>query len=306
MNPLRSLYERLTPIPVRAKLSFCRLVVTDRVARGRWIRTRRATRALKRGRFLAETPLPHARLVVDLRDVGVGLPIYIKRAYEEPETAFIRSTIRPGMVVYDVGANIGYTTTLAASLVGPTGLVAAFEPHPHNYGLLDRNVASNRFAQVRPFNVALGAAQGILSLYESDTNFGDHQLYGVPGEERQSVEVKVERLDDVCAREKLPPPDFIKIDVQGYEPFVLQGMEEILRRNRPLIVLAEYWPWGMRRAGAEPNAMIAPFRDADFTAAVVGPDGQIADSEWSRVEAELTAVDEQNESLYVNVVFRRG
>ena len=81
------------------------------------------------------------RMYLDTRDTGVAPHLIMNGVYEEFETQVFRSMVKPGMVVLDVGANIGYYTLIAADLVGEQGRVYAFEPHPSNYDLRVRNIA---------------------------------------------------------------------------------------------------------------------------------------------------------------------
>src|SRR5438552_19014271 len=95
------------------------------------------------GRLVADVGTPGGALYVHLLDLGVGRPLYTGQAYEADETALLQRTLKPGMTVVDVGANIGYMATLAARCVGPAGRVLAIEPDPGNAELLAANIARN-------------------------------------------------------------------------------------------------------------------------------------------------------------------
>ncbi len=99
--------------------------------------------------------IEHATIYVDLRDNGVGRPIFVERDYEPTERAFIQSVVKSGMVAYDIGTNIGYMATLLGQCVGHSGRVIGFEPDPHNYSLAQKNVAHNSMSQVTVYNCAL-------------------------------------------------------------------------------------------------------------------------------------------------------
>jgi FkbM family methyltransferase len=218
------------------------------------------------GRPIVRARLPAGELFVDLRDIGVGQPLYYGGKFEPSETQFISRHLRSGMTMIDVGANLGYHTAHAARLVGPGGRVLAIEPDPYNFALLKRNIAWNKLDQVTPLNVALGAKGGAANLYCSRENLGDHRLFSGPGDGRKSVQVPVVRLDDLCEEHGLAGVDLVKMDVQGYEPYVLQGMQQTLAANPRLVVVAEFWPLGMEAAGSSVEEFFAAFEPHGFAA----------------------------------------
>lgn len=95
--------------------------------------------------------------------------------YEQGTTALCKKILRPGMTVVDVGAHIGYYTRLFARLVGPHGKVYAFEPHPDNFAILQRNV--RKFKNVVPVQAAVLDKEGEISLYESSIGTASHSLF---------------------------------------------------------------------------------------------------------------------------------
>ncbi len=141
----------------------------------------------------------------------------------EPElVAFLIRAIRPGDTVVDAGANVGLFTMLMSRLVGPSGLVHAFEPHPDTAGRLDRNVALNKAVNVTVHELALWDTNRDLTLYTCfEPGLASLRPYdGWTG----SRTVRTERLDRV-----LPvPPRLIKLDVEGSELAALKGCEKWL------------------------------------------------------------------------------
>ncbi len=134
---------------------------------------------------------------------------------------FFRAYLKLGDRVVDVGANIGDTVLTASPLVGEKGKIYAFEPHPRIYGYLKKNLALNRVHRVETHNVALGVTPG--QIFFSDNRRDD--MNRVNGEQG-GFEVKVERLDDlISATERV---QLLKVDVEGYEKFVLAGAEKLL------------------------------------------------------------------------------
>jgi FkbM family methyltransferase len=189
---------------------------------------------------------PGLRLFVDLSDVAIGLNV-ARKGYEPREVAFVKRTLQPGAVVLDVGANIGFYTVLAASLVGPGGHVYAYEPVPANADLLERSLRENSFeSRVTLARAVVGDRAGLqrlihLPLHKNARNSGGSYLApqdAPPPRGHDVLQVPMLRLDELDLRR---PVRFIKIDVEGAEPLVFRGARSLLARDRPLI-LAEINP----------------------------------------------------------------
>ncbi|HUZ74224.1 MAG TPA: FkbM family methyltransferase [Stellaceae bacterium] len=158
----------------------------------------------------------------------------------------------------DVGANIGLTTIPIAR----RGAVAckAFEPEPATFRYLTRNVHQNCAAgNVETYNLALYDQRGSVAFELADDNFGDHRIRRVDhdgsfGEARRRViTVPAERLDDVVNAAQLAPPVVVKIDTQGAECHVLCGGRAVLAAAA--LVAFEFWPYGLRRLGGDPDTL---------------------------------------------------
>ena len=151
----------------------------------------------------------------------------------------------------DVGANLGYFTCLLGKLAGPTGIVLSVEPEPNNLKLLENNIAINLLTEkIKVFPVALGAEVGTatLNLYKN-SNRGRHSLInkGTGG----TIEVPIRKLDDLVDETFFPGQriDFLKIDVEGYEPFVVQGGLNTLYRVDNMVM--EYAPFLLKNSNAD-------------------------------------------------------
>ena len=172
------------------------------------------------------------------------------------ERAFFESQIKPGMNIAEAGANIGVYTIQLSRLAGPEGRVFAFEPDPHLFACLCENLDRAEVTNVEAHHCALGSAPGKLSLAWDGLNSGDTHL----SREAQAgaAQVDVARLDTVLAGKRV---DFFKLDVQGWELEVLRGMNELFSEIPTLRLFVEYWPAGLRRAGTEPAALLAFFKE---------------------------------------------
>ena len=181
------------------------------------------------------------RLWVDLGDYGVSRGAMIGH-YEPIETGFVQSVLKPGQTFIDIGANIGWFTTLAGQIVGAAGRVYAFEPRPNTCERLRMTVAENGYRHVEVRQAALGPAPGrmtVASLVRMRNPGGTWLLATETllanlreGEGYERFEVDVIRLDDLA----LESCHLVKIDIEGAEQLALSGAVETLKRFRPIIV----------------------------------------------------------------------
>jgi FkbM family methyltransferase len=156
-------------------------------------------------------------------------------SYEWQKQMLFVNMVRPGSVVFDIGAHVGYYTLLAAELVGKSGQVFAFEPAPRNLGYLRKHVQLNHCQNVRILPVAVGAESGAGFFEEGGDSSTGHLSSGAVG-----LSIPVVALDDLIARHEIPYPDYLKIDVEGAELQVLFGAVSILQARQPTIFLATH------------------------------------------------------------------
>jgi FkbM family methyltransferase len=173
------------------------------------------------------------------------------QVWEPLETFLITREIKQGDAVVDLGANIGYYTLLLAKLVGPQGRVHAFEPDPDNFAILEKNVASNGYRNVKLVRQAVSGTTGDIKLYRAEDDPGDHRVYD-SHDDRQSIIIRATRLDDYFDGREARI-DFIKMDIQGAEGAALEGMFSLLERNQGVRLLMEFWPIGLQRNGLPPE-----------------------------------------------------
>ena len=190
------------------------------------------------------------------RDQFVSRRIREEGIWEPYETSLLLSMLRPGDVFVDVGANIGYFSVLAASVVGESGAVFAFEPDPDNFSLLRRNVALNgQQASIVAVRAALAAETGTGELFLSEDNLGDHQIY-TTGDGRHSLPIRLVNGSDYLG-DRLSRMDLLKIDTQGSEYQVMAGLWPLLvALPTPPRNLIELTPLSLRQAGASGRALV--------------------------------------------------
>ena len=171
----------------------------------------------------------------------------------------LKRIVNPGMQVIDIGANIGYYTILFAKLVGKHGKVYAFEPDSLNFRYLEKN--TKKYKNVVLNNLAVGEKRGELLLFHSHLLNVDHQTYD-SGENRIATKVKCIAIDDYSIDAK--KVDVIKVDIQGYEYFAIKGMTKMLENSANVTIIAEFWPYGLKKAGLEPNCFLELLENMGF------------------------------------------
>jgi FkbM family methyltransferase len=166
--------------------------------------------------------------------VGSGNHGYWLGSYELGKRALFVKMVPTGGVVYDLGANVGYYTLLSCVLAGPTGRVYAFEPLPRNLYYLKRHLALNRIENAIVIKAAVADRGGTVR-FEEDASTSKGRI-GAEG----TLEVRSVGLDELSARERMPRPDLLKIDIEGGEFLALQGARRILAESHPAIFLSTH------------------------------------------------------------------
>jgi FkbM family methyltransferase len=161
---------------------------------------------------------------------------YVRGGAEIAVQQVLAQRIRPGMVFYDLGANIGLFSLLAARLVGPNGKVFSFEPDAWVASRLRRNVARNGFENVNVVEAGVWSTSGTFKFVPADASSPDHGVGRFVAEESEAAGTPSEcvALDDFIGR--ATPPDMIKCDVEGAEVEALAGGEKLLRVHRPWVI----------------------------------------------------------------------
>lgn len=174
-------------------------------------------------------------------NVGNSAAAYVLGTFKPDLQSFLSATVKEENTFYDVGANIGFFSLLAARLVGPKGKIISFEPLPANLVNLRENVKRNQFLNVQILPCALGATneEQIFQVSERPTwgklkSVGHHDS---PAKYLSDIKVQVRRLDDLVIDGVTPPPDFVKIDVEGAEIEVIEGARETLARYHPTLII---------------------------------------------------------------------
>jgi FkbM family methyltransferase len=179
-------------------------------------------------------------------------------------TRRFRETVRPGMVVVDVGANVGMYTLIAARIVGPAGRVFSFEPTPRTFAILKDNIQINGFLEsgyVQFERVAITDRIGTARFGVYAMNGGHNTLFP-EGPDAAYIDVETTTLDAALAG--VPRVEVIKIDAEGAEPLIWAGMTATLARNPGVQVFMEFAPGLLQRGGHDPAGFLAQIEAAGF------------------------------------------
>jgi FkbM family methyltransferase len=163
---------------------------------------------------------------------------FVRGCTEPPMQRCVATHLRPGGVFYDIGANVGFFSLLAARRVGPGGAVYAIEPVRENADAIRRNAGLNDFAHVQVFDVAIDEAKRTGELFVTKWDGGSSLSTAAvaPADALEQRAVDVVSLDELVESRRLRPPTLVKIDVEGAELGALRGMQDTLRRHRPIVV----------------------------------------------------------------------
>ena len=220
-------------------------------------------------------------------DVGIAEFVLTNGDYEEETRKVVMQTLKPGDVFFDLGANIGYFTVLAANQVGPTGRVIAFEPTPATRSYLDRNVQSNGvggIVAVEAFAISERRGTAYFEVgHESECN----SIATDGRSAAETIEVKTIGIDEYCEEKGLARVDMIKMDIEGQELKAIRSMLATNQRNPQLQIIFEYNAEVVSRSGegvAEFFDLLSSYGFCRFTALLPEPVDFKADANMGFLE----------------------
>lgn len=172
--------------------------------------------------------------------------------------------IQPQFYIVDAGANIGFLSMNFAKLC-PQGFTYSFEPDSENYDYLSRNRDNNKFSNIALFKTALGEQPGKGELYKLyDNNPGANRILAdKPNQQIVSETIEISVLDDFKKTGAIHKVDLLKIDVEGFEPFVLKGAKEIIQTWQP-ILFVELAEVNLRQQGYTAKKLIELIESFDY------------------------------------------
>jgi len=169
---------------------------------------------------------------------GTSSELLLFKSHEPVSTKLISKLLKKGMTCLDIGGNIGYYVLLENKILEGEGKIIAIEPSPDNFKQLKRNIELQKTKIVDAYNLAAGDKDGNLKflVYEDASNscmiIPEGQEFRWPG---QIIEVPVKNMDNFLENLGITKIDFIRMDVEGYEKHVLEGLKNILKKSKPII-----------------------------------------------------------------------
>lgn len=206
------------------------------------------------------------KMYLNLNDKIISTKLFINGIWEETETNLIKNILQRDMIVVDIGAHIGYYTLIAARLVGKNGKVYAFEPNPDNFTLLKKNVKENNYKNVCLINKAISNKEGFLKLFINPESSGSGSIYEKDNN-KNCINIKATTLDN--SLKNIKKIDIIKIDIEGAEILALEGMNNIIERNKDIKLIIEFNKEGIRKLGHEPIDFINKLKKFNFKIKVI-------------------------------------
>lgn len=198
-------------------------------------------------------------------DEHSAVPLYADGLIERPLRRTLLSVLRPGMTFFDVGANIGYFSLLAAQQVGSTGRVVAFEPVPRNLEFLRRNLTLNPALNI----ITVVPAAVSESRGETTLHLGWHEgnaslLADARGTTTDAISVPTLPLDAYLEEQGIERVDVLKMDIEGAEIFALAGMAKGLEAGRYGHLLIEWHIGDHTGLGDRPGETLAHLRKCGY------------------------------------------
>lgn len=256
-------------------------------------------------RTISLAGLPPFRIAVHGQNDQFISPEILKTGRWEPlETEVIIRCLQGGCDFYDVGANVGWYSVVAGlTLADGDGAVHAFEPAVENAQLLLHNVLDNRLSNVRVNPCAMGAQTGSIDLRLSEDNKGDHQAHG-GFDNRVTAPASMIRFDryHIPSRRRV----FMKLDTQGSELAVIEGMGTYLQSIDNLAMLIEFWPLGLEHALGNIDRLIGMLRGAGFHAfTLTEDDAYLRPASWNILAAAAKGRLAPETGRFVNLLLCR-
>jgi FkbM family methyltransferase len=232
-------------------------------------------------RVLTTTVLGHS-LFVDSRDLSLSPQIILNGAWEPGVTQALRSLVKSGMTIVEIGANIGYFTTFLGRLVGPQGCVRAFEANPEIFDLLTENIDINGlipFVRAEQKLVCDSCGEREITLLERHRGSGSMLSFtdafvALYRDKKTTIGVPATTLDAYW-KDEARSIDLVKMDAEGSEPMILQGMRRIIAQPH-LTMVCEFHNQFFETGGPSAEAFLDAILGYGFVLHKITEQGNIA------------------------------
>lgn len=202
------------------------------------------------------------------REDNLGYKIRLLFKWYEHETvAACKNVIKPGMVVMDIGASIGYYTSLFSNITGRKGVVYSFEPEKSNFNILTKNVLSLKYRNVTVINKAVSNINGKVKFYKARLS-ALGSLYKFKDTEGKTL-VEAITIDRFLAKNRIKKVDFVKIDTEGAEINVIKGMKNLIKQLNAIKMVIEVNPKALKSAGSNVKKLYSLLNSFDFKTRII-------------------------------------
>ena len=244
-------------------------------------------------------------------DLGISSELIMFKTHEPLTTKLLSKELKKGMICLDVGGNIGYYTLFESKIVGKDGKVIAIEPSPPNFQHLKKNLEIQDSANVDAYNFAAGDIDGdvnFLIYRESNGSFTipDGETTDLPGE---LIKVKAKRLDTFLDELNIDHVDFVRMDVEGYESHIIDGMVNTIKKSKPMFQIEVH----VTLLGIDgTKKFLKKFQDYGYEAKYYVPRdidlpiiGTMDDVKYHTIDTLLKMLDDNTISHFFNLCLKR-
>ena len=199
----------------------------------------------------AATEYKGVKLNLPTKDTAI-VPSILGGYFESLELDYFARAAAGSKIVLDVGANVGLYSCVAGTNVAPEGVVYSFEPIDENVTYFQKNLLNNSLRNVEIFQLAMGDGEGELEIFVSSESIATHSAASSHSGGASTVRVPMTSIDAFVESAGIVKVDLLKIDVEGYDGYVLRGGVKTIEHHRPTIFV-EYDPTALRECGFGPD-----------------------------------------------------
>ena len=200
------------------------------------------------------------RMILDKSDLDLSRQVEMLGTYstESFEKKVLEKYLKKDQIVLDIGANIGFYSLFARSIVGSKGKIYSFEALKDNAEMIEMSALENSFENVSVINVAISNVLGKGFLHVSSYYNSEHSLfnyhYSSGKTNSNKIQISLETIDNFLQNKVNDlNVDVIKMDIEGSESMALEGMTNTISENENIVVVTEFWPQGFRNSNNEPK-----------------------------------------------------
>jgi len=177
--------------------------------------------------------------------------VYFNKGFEHKTIDLMKRQVKEGMIVFDIGANIGMYSILLSKLVGSSGKIYSFEPDENTFNILTKNLSLSKCDNVLAYKIALSDSNSLAIMSKPNEQSGDafHYIQPLNDSDDISKSVQTITLDNFLLEQGIPKVDFIKIDIEGAEFLCLTGATQLLTGPQSPTLVCECYEEYLQRFG---------------------------------------------------------